>query len=331
MKNVLLGLARLLIGLIFLLSGLVKINDLTGFIYKLEEYFYVFDQQVLVGFRWFVPYALHFSVVLTLLETTLAFMIVAGIWRTFTTSMLLALILFFTILTGYSAVTGSVTDCGCFGDAIKLTPWHSFYKDVVLAVVILFLFLNRAHLQPLVHSKGGKFIYVFVSTAVCTFLLWYCFNYLPLIDFRPYKTGTDLKLTTTTRAEDGHFIAKDYQLFLEACGQNELEGITLLIVMYDMDKVKPEQLQQTVLLAKQLSAETKIKVLAGTSTGSDRRKEIVAQYGLPYCVAPQDLNMLKTMIRSNPGYILLKDGVVKAMWPATRPPSLASIFSKLEN
>lgn len=129
------GIARVLVGILFI-SGFVKLNDPLGFSYKLQEYF---SEQVL-DIPVLIPFALIIAIVIVIYELVLGIMLLIGYSPKFTTWSLLIMIVFFTFLTFYSAYFNKVTDCGCFGDAIPLTPWQSFYKDVILLVLILILF-----------------------------------------------------------------------------------------------------------------------------------------------------------------------------------------------
>ena len=122
---------RIVVGCLFIFSGFIKANDPLGFAYKMEEYFTVFGTELLI------PTALYLSVFVCIFEMILGFMLLLGtktklvIWLSF------LMIVFFTFLTFYSAYYNKVTDCGCFGDFLLLKPWTSFYKDLILLVLIL--------------------------------------------------------------------------------------------------------------------------------------------------------------------------------------------------
>ena len=124
----LVGFSRVFVGVLFIISGLIKLNDPVGFSFKLEEYF----SPSVLDLNFLMPYALLLAVVLVILEVLLGVFLLIGYLKKITIFSLLAMILFFTFLTFYSAYFNKVTDCGCFGDALKLTPWQSFNKDVVL-------------------------------------------------------------------------------------------------------------------------------------------------------------------------------------------------------
>ena len=125
---------RYLVGSIFIFSGLIKINDPVGTQIKLEEYFGVFSSDFTSLFELLVPFALLISIVLCTLEIIIGIALLMNYKMRIVLKLLLSLIVFFTFLTFYSAYFNKVTDCGCFGDAIKLTPWESFYKDIILLV-----------------------------------------------------------------------------------------------------------------------------------------------------------------------------------------------------
>ena len=118
-------------------------------------------------------------------------MLIVGYAKKFTLWSLLLMIVFFTFLTFYSAYFNKVTDCGCFGDALKLTPWESFSKDVVLLVLILVLYKGSRYIQPF-FSKGMRSITVFISLILCLWLGLHVLEHLPVIDFRAYKVGTNI-------------------------------------------------------------------------------------------------------------------------------------------
>src|SRR5690606_19996319 len=131
------------VGVLFIFSGLIKINDPAGTAIKLEEYFEVFGADFGSFFLNFKPMSLVLAVILNVLEIVLGVALLMR-WHLKTVlNFLLVLIIFFTFLAFYSAYFSKVTDCGCFGDAIKLTPWESFTKDLVLLVMIIILMATK--------------------------------------------------------------------------------------------------------------------------------------------------------------------------------------------
>src|SRR5690606_24776777 len=182
----LLQFSRIVTGLLFVFSGLIKANDPTGFGYKLQEYFHVFNTNFLND------YAVPLAVVICGLEILLGALLLLGFWARAVAWGLLLLILFFTFLTFYSAFFEVVTSCGCFGDAIPLTPWQSFIKDLILLVLILYIFRHRHKITPFIHSLFTRnLLAVFVVIASFSVGI-YTFYFLPIIDFLPYKEGNAL-------------------------------------------------------------------------------------------------------------------------------------------
>ena len=131
--------SRIVVGILFIISGFIKLNDPVGVLFKLEEYF----SQGVLDLPFLMDYALVISLIVVILEVLLGVMLLIGFRVKFTVWSLLLMIVFFTFLTFYSAYFNKVTDCGCFGDAIKLTPWESFTKDIILLVLILILFFGK--------------------------------------------------------------------------------------------------------------------------------------------------------------------------------------------
>ncbi len=185
--RILIGIVRIFVGILFIISGLIKLNDPIGFSFKLQEYF---SPEVL-NMPVFVPYALLIAIFVVIFEVLLGFMIIIGYAKKFTLWCLLLMIAFFTFLTFYSAYFNKVTDCGCFGDAIKLTPWESFSKDVVLFVLILILFFGSKYIQPF-FTKFSRSIIIFVAFIGCLGITYYVLEHLPIIDFRAYKIGKNI-------------------------------------------------------------------------------------------------------------------------------------------
>jgi len=188
MKNFIAQFSRLFVGILFIISGLIKLNDPLGFSYKLEEYF----SEPVFNMPFFVPYSLAIALFLVILEVVLGVMLLIGYKSKLTIWSLLLLVVLFTFLTFYSAYFDVVKDCGCFGDALHLDPWQSFTKDLILLFFILILLYNQKYIKPLFSFKIQN-VLVLVSITLCAFMGYWVLNHLPLKDFRPYKVGTNLK------------------------------------------------------------------------------------------------------------------------------------------
>lgn len=185
--KILTPISRIFVGILFIISGFIKLNDPLGFSYKLQEYF---SAEVL-NLPFLEPYALAISVFVVVFEVVLGVFLLIGYKPKFTLWSLLLMIVFFTFLTFYSAYFDKVKDCGCFGDALKLTPWESFTKDVVLLALILIIFFGRKYITQIFSPIVTN------SIAALSLILSLVFGYhvlmhLPSIDFRAYKIGDNL-------------------------------------------------------------------------------------------------------------------------------------------
>jgi uncharacterized membrane protein YphA (DoxX/SURF4 family)/peroxiredoxin len=185
--KIIVGFSRIFVGVLFIISGLIKLNDPVGFSFKLKDYF----APEVLNLDFLVPYALVIAIFVVIYEVLLGVMIILGYAKKFTLWSLLLMIVFFTFLTFYSAYFNKVTDCGCFGDAIKLTPWESFNKDVVLLVLILFLFFGSHYIKPF-FTKKMRSILVYGSFVGCLAFGYWVLMHLPVKDFRPYKIGANI-------------------------------------------------------------------------------------------------------------------------------------------
>ncbi|WP_274476249.1 BT_3928 family protein [Mangrovimonas aestuarii] len=183
----LVNISRWIVGVLFIISGMIKLNDPVGFSFKLEEYF----GPTVLDLPYFIPYALGIALFVVVFEVLLGVFLLIGYKPKFTVWSLLAMIVFFTFLTFYSAYFNKVTDCGCFGDALKLTPWESFTKDIILLVFILILFLGVKHIKPILGRLGLTSV-VMLSFIFCLMFAYHVLMHLPVKDFRPYKVGDNI-------------------------------------------------------------------------------------------------------------------------------------------
>ena len=185
--NILTQIARLLVSATFIFSGFVKLVDPLGSAYKFEEYF---GADVL-NLDFLSPYALQFSVLLILAEIMLGVMLLVGFKPKLTVWSLFAISVLFLFLTWYSAYYNKVTDCGCFGDAVTLTPWETFYKNVILIVLVIVLMIRVYDIQPIGSEVLANRVSL-VSLLVFTGIIFYVMRYLPIIDFRAYAIGKNI-------------------------------------------------------------------------------------------------------------------------------------------
>lgn len=353
----LLFVARLLVGGLFVFSGLIKVNDPVGTSIKMQEYFDVFATDISPIFEPLKSISLLVAVILVVLEVALGIMVLTG-WKIKTgVYLLLAMILFFTFLTFYSAYFDKVTDCGCFGDAIKLTPWESFYKDIVLLVLIVFMATFRKHL-PEGTSGFGKWVTI-GSLIVSIFLAIGAIRNLPYIDFRAFKEGVSITdaMQPSANLEYRYVMRKDGETetfdqypsdesyeFVEMQLKNPeaLPKISDFAIWNDQGDYTEEILsgKKVLLLSHQiskmdlsLSHMEQISALINTFQGTDVRMVLVAasseaemqaflsENGLKMGYYMADATVVKTIIRSNPGLVFLEDGTVVGKYHFRNTPS----------
>ena len=185
--NILTHIVRLLVSATFIFSGFVKLVDPLGSAYKFEEYF---GADVL-NLEFLSPYTLQFSILLILAEIMLGVMLLVGFKPKLTVWSLFFISLLFLFLTWYSAYFNKVTDCGCFGDAITLSPWETFYKNVILIVLIVFLLWRIYDIHPWFSETFAKRLSI-LSLVVFVFITYFVLRHLPIIDFRAYAVGKNI-------------------------------------------------------------------------------------------------------------------------------------------
>ncbi|MFT4033267.1 MAG: DoxX family protein [Siphonobacter sp.] len=360
--KVLAHLCRIIVGVVFIFSGLIKLNDPVGTQIKLEEYFEVFAQDFphMASF-WesLVPFALFFSVLLCSLE------VLAGValliqWKLRKTTWFLVLLCtFFAFLTFYSAYFNKVTDCGCFGDMIKLKPWTSFWKDIILLVLLLVVLWQRKVFRP---TRTGSIMVL--ATIFCVALGIYAIRYLPPYDGLPYAVGQNIpaNMKNTEPFQFRYIMTKNgkeetftkypsdttYQ-FKEMIGplnpeagpkitdyrlwnsegdftQASFQGNYLFLIIQDLKNVNRNSITELRDLLKSLEG-TAVQPAIVTSANEDSFNQFRHEYQLsaPYYLA--DYKVLKTIMRSNPGLWLLSNGTVKGKWSDANVPTKEKVLA----
>ena len=185
MKKTFLNTARLLVGILFIFSGLIKANDPLGLSYKMQEFFEVWNMPALDA------YTLGFSVIMIVFEILAGVAVILG-WRMRLFAwLLLLLIIFFSFLTGYAVISGKIRECGCFGNCIPLQAMGSFIKDLILLLLISVLFIYRKDIQTTV-SKNNSLLILCFTILISFSVQWYALRYLPLVDCLPFKKGASI-------------------------------------------------------------------------------------------------------------------------------------------
>ncbi|GAB4092045.1 DoxX family protein [Flaviaesturariibacter terrae] len=193
---------RILVGVLFIVSGLVKANDPLGLGYKMEEFFEVWNTSLAAGsffakgaliglFNFLHAHSLALAVLMIALEIVAGVALLLGIWRRWVVNGLLLLIIFFTFLTAYAYLSGKFRSCGCFGDCLPITPLASFVKDVVLLLMILWLLTYQRYIQPLFSFRANRLV-LMLSIAFSFIFQWAMLRYLPVVDCLPYKVSRNI-------------------------------------------------------------------------------------------------------------------------------------------
>ncbi|MFI5220801.1 MAG: BT_3928 family protein [Bacteroidia bacterium] len=370
---------RILTGILFIISGFIKANDTLGFSYKLEEYFEIFQKEFplpkffIIGWTDFAHMAEPLSMFICIFEIMVGVALLAGAYTRLTSWLLMLMMIFFTILTGYSAITHKVTDCGCFGDAIKFTPFGSFLKDIVLLIFSAFIFTGQKHITPL-FNKGIQGLAIFVALVVTVFFTFYTYMFLPRIDFLPYKTGNDIRkmmeyppgavrdsfqmvfiyekngqqlelgVNDLGKVDDTYkFIDRKDKLIREGFKPPihdfriyEAGGMEYTDSMLNDPKFKLILVQKNIhesrknmepLLAQLADTWQKSgnKFWALTASPLNEVEIYRHENQLPYPYYNMDGTPLKSMVRSNPGMILMHGTVVVKKWSAYNLPTFETV------
>jgi len=182
----LITISRIIVGVLFIFSGLVKANDPLGLSYKMQEFFEIW------GWHSLNDFTLAFSILMIAFEIIAGVAVLLGWHMGLFSWLLLLLTIFFTFLTGYALFSGKVRECGCFGDCIPLTAQQSFIKDLILLALIIFIFVHRNKIKP-AFSPFLSFTLLSLSTVFAVGFQWYVLKYLPVVDCLPYKTGRNIQ------------------------------------------------------------------------------------------------------------------------------------------
>lgn len=347
---------RLLIGVVFIFSGFVKAVDPMGGAIKIGEYLTSFGLDMLQ------PFTVLISFNLSAIEFALGVCLLLGVYRRFTTFLVLFFMAFMTPLTLYLALFDPVSDCGCFGDALVISNWETFYKNLLLSAAAVVVFIYNQRIFQCYTFKVYWFVALF-SYCFCVGFAYRNYNHLPILDFRPYKIGanipalmaipdgapTDEYLYTFVYEKDG--VKKEFSLenypandstwtFVESkttllkqgyvppiasfnIYNGEGEDITsdildnpgpvLLLVAPKLEKADEDQIDE-INSVYDYALEYNIPFYCITGSSSEAIDEWSNNTGAEYPFRMADEVLLKTIIRSNPGLVLLKNGTVLAKW-----------------
>ncbi len=358
MKKIVYHFSRIFTGLVFIFSGFVKAIDPVGTQIKFSDYFEA------MGLAFLMPYALIFSFLLNAAELTVGLMLLFNVFTKFASWAGLFFLAVFTPLTLWLAVANPVTDCGCFGDAVKLSNWQTFWKNVILLIFILIIFFLRKKYGTDFNGKKTKIAFSAFILFAFGFQFYNFYN-LPIIDFRPFKEGTNIKdavripadaekdvyetvlyyknlKTGKIKAFDisnipyedtlnwafdttiSKLIKKGYEppihdFFLSTMRGRDItnnilndENISFVLVMPDFEKgiERLKKYKEKINKIAYYAEHNHYKFYCFTSSQTsviNQDKNTLPAY---VQILTGDYKMLKTFIRSNPGFIVLKDAKV---------------------
>lgn len=309
--KIVIHISRIIVAATFIFSGFVKLVDPLGSAYKFEEYF-GYD---VLNMEFLIPYALPFSIFLILAEIMLGVMLLVGFAPKLTSWSLLGMIVVFLFLTWYSAYYNKVTDCGCFGDAVKLSTWGTFYKNIVLVILILVLVLKANLIKPLISLNVAKWT-TFLSFSLFLYITYHVLVHLPIIDFRPYAVGKNIPKGMEYIGDEEPAI---HDFFLDSREGEDVTtkvlttGKVLLVVAYDLNKSDKEGFSQVKSITDKALKKGYLVYLL-TSSMNEEFDSIKEEFNFNFDLLFCDGTTLKTIIRANPGIVTLQNGTVKGKW-----------------
>lgn len=372
-KKIIVEVSRVLLGCVFVFSGFVKAVDPLGSTYKITDYLEAFG----LGFLSFS--ALPASFFLSALEFALGVCLLLGVYRKFHSILILLFMLFMTPLTFYLAIANPVSDCGCFGDALLISNWQTFFKNLVLLAAAVIVFLWHKKITSLFTYKSFSLVVLWTWLFILS-VSFYCYTFLPVLDFRPYKIGNnipelmeipedaehDVYESILIYSKDGveqefsienypkddetwtfvdsksRLIKKGYEppvhdfVAINDEGDDITDALlyepayTFLLVSYRLDKANDSNVDKINEIYDYAKAND-YPFYAITSSLPDMIQEWKENTGAEYPFCSMDEITLKTIVRSNPGLLLLKEGTIINKWPHTKLPEENRLNQRLED
>ncbi len=368
--------ARILLGLTFVFSGFVKGIDPWGSAYKFTDYFNAFEMP------WLVNLAFGLGILLAAVEFFIGTALIFNFFLRIFSWLTLAFMVFFTGLTLVLALTNPVTDCGCFGDALVITNWQTFYKNIVLLALALIVFVQRKKFA----GKNGPVLSIAFTTMTMVFyfyLVSYSYNHLPIIDFSPYKVGVNIPEAMSipdgapkaiyenkliyknlqtgkekefteanipwqdtlnwkyVKSEDPVLIQKGYtppihDFRIETAEGEDIKDFflyddkyTFIVIASNLQKSNKEGMRKIASLAVEVKNKGYNFILL-TSTSPDSFDEFKNETGANFDFFNADEITLKTIVRSNPGMILLKKGTILKKYHFNNIPKPENLETELQ-
>ena len=323
--KVLVNFCRILLGLTFMFSGIVKAVDPMGTQIKLTDYLYAFG----IGDAILGSTLLILACILAGFEILIGSYLTVGAFRRGSSLLALLMMVFFTPFTLYLAIKNPVQDCGCFGDAVVLTNWQTFYKNLFLLALALLVFIKQKLVVPFIVERRQWWVTVIIVAVSVRFMVSNIIN-LPALDFRPYKVGTDLR---------------------EAIANRDMTFADFSVMNDDFDDVTMDILQDSsytfLLISSHLedASESDLdliddvfdycsiwgyNIVGLTASGTETIRQWTENAGADMRFLFCDEIPLQTIVRSNPGLVLLKNGVIINKWSHANIPSDEELAGPLD-
>lgn len=299
------ALGRLVLSVTFIVSGFAKLDDPVGMAYKLHDYAVAMGLGNDMHHSDLVVTAMALAVV----EFCLGVYLLFGIRRNLTMYCIAAMMAVMTPLTLWIAVFNPVPECGCFGDMITMTGWQTFWKNVLLSALAVFTFRRRRHMVRMISEQSQWMVSMF-SIVYAIALTGICLYRLPVIDFRPYHVGANLRDYQT------NFCATDMQTDEDYTDSliND-DGYILLLVMSNLETARMSQVYRINTLYDYAQQHDDVRMVALAPLMEEEPLENWCDMnGAEYPILCGDDMELKVIIRSNPGLVVLHKGRIMAKW-----------------
>ena len=324
--KILVNFCRVLLGLTFMFSGVVKAIDPVGTQIKLSDYLYAFG----MGGYLLDSTLIILACLLAGLEILVGAYLLVGAFPKGTSLVVLVMMVLLTPFTLYIALNNPVEECGCFGDALVLTNWETFYKNIFLFLLALLVFIKRKAIVPFVEGRR-HWVITLIVTLIAVRFMTANINSLPVLDFRAYKVGTDLR---TEVLENRNPAMADFSVM--DADMNDLtadllsdSSYTFLLVSAHLENASESNLD-LIDDVFDYCGHYGYKIIGLTSSSEDVIKQWTENAGAEIPFLFCDEIPLQTMVRSNPGLILLRNGVIVNKWSDVRIPSDEELSGPLD-
>ena len=289
---ILAAICRVIVGVTFIFSGFVKAVDPWGTALKVNEYLSIY------GIEELQPAAMIFSIWLCGAELMMGCMLTFRVRTRLISIFALLSMTFFTILTFLSATWIPVEDCGCFGDALKLTPWQTFFKNLIILPLVVIVWMRHRHQRILDFSR----LEVALTCLFCTFAMGlgaYCYYNLPLIDFLPYKVGANIYSMIEQQHDTGHeaMSEEEYVLIYRNLRTGKLREFTIEDTEWQ-DESKWEWVE-TRVDNESSPVQTLVSEFSLTDVEGDATREILTHRGDMYMICMTSMDKLNDKCRAN--------------------------------